>query len=588
MKTNPVGYVSGQPGSGKTHAAIEMMRIHLLENRPGAIFYCAPNHKLIDQTLSSLKAVLNDSHVAQRVVHVVSRLSTRHRARSMHDEGRVVSAKEQLSAIMNGSLHGRVVALTHAAFMLIKGHPSLGQITLLFDESRQWVTLRDGVALDDSTRSLVSRLFDTSPMLDNRTGKPVKCNVKLLKPKILSDEKLREIFNRSSSDQRKKVAAIYNRLLPDADGVTRTISYCLLRSTAPGIKSLFAFTMPHHAFGGYKRVIILCANFENSQMFHLLRRWSIPCVNITERFMHGFLGVDRYQERMDQINRRYRKVILSYLVDTQAMPSAHMFDEGILVTEGSGQDYEQYLRDRRSNKNTDDRVASELVASPYAETPNVYYWMEKQAAKLARRWQRKVGSTSNPIIFYNHNRSRDESHDKLFDYVNHGNMIGSNHYQDRNVVAFLMSTNPHPDERIILDILLGVTGYDSDKDYTITKAIQCIGRANVRNVKSSEHMLAILPTRGLAEKIWEQLSQLPILPPYVPEGVQRVDHVHPIRANGSLPGPRSSSQIKGLTEEQAKRLKSLRAMRSQSKHNPKRVAELNEQIELLIKKGNSP
>jgi superfamily II DNA or RNA helicase len=59
-----VNYVSAQPGTGKTKAAVEFMRRHVEAGhsgkRVGYIFYVAPTKELLLQTIGNLEKELQD------------------------------------------------------------------------------------------------------------------------------------------------------------------------------------------------------------------------------------------------------------------------------------------------------------------------------------------------------------------------------------------------------------------------------------------------------------------------------------------------------------------------------------------------
>lgn len=590
MNKQYVEYVSGQPGSGKTRAAIKMMVDHIVNRRPGAIFYCAPIHKLLTQTLRHLETGVGDKKLmVAKVTHIRSRAYHQTSFETPYDIGsRRAKVNEQLDVLFQQDLDGRVVLLAHDGFMKIKTHHKLSEITMLFDESRHWVTIPKDVKLDEPTRILVKELFSIVPMRDDATGRPVKSRIKLLEPNRVSGKRRGELLNSANSKSFTAVVTLHRDSLPDDEGVRRTLTYCLVKSSASGIKSLVLVTLPHQAFAGYKRTIFLCANFEDSQLAHLMQRYHIKCVDITEKFMVKYLGRKEFDRAQGAITRRYRKVVLGYLIDSPDMPSSYLLESGCIVTKGSEDEYTEMARAQKTGDDVDHKAVSRIVVAPNAKYENVYWWLEGQAAALARRWQSnpRFGDRGCPLLFYNEAHAK-KNHDKLFDYVNHADVIGLNDYKERNVVAFLAATNPTPDISAVLKMLLSGTDYDCDKDFTVTKAIQCIGRGNVRDQRSDEFMLAIVPTRGLAEKIQEQLGGAehgPKIPDKMLPGIQQVSIVKRVESNGNRKGTNNRDESwPELTREQKLLRNRLNVQKTRSKQagDMKRVAELEIEIQKL-------
>jgi hypothetical protein len=94
-----------------------------------------------------------------------------------------------------------------------------------------------------------------------------------------------------------------------------------------------------------------------------------------------------------------------------------------------------------------------------------------------------------------------------FQFLSVGQVEGRNEFQNADIVAFLPAVNPEPDVAQLLNALL--PGYDSDEDYVVDKAIQSLGRGNIRNHGTDSEMLAIVSTSKLAEKISARMQHYP-------------------------------------------------------------------------------
>jgi hypothetical protein len=98
---------------------------------------------------------------------------------------------------------------------------------------------------------------------------------------------------------------------------------------------------------------------------------------------------------------------------------------------------------------------------------------------------------------------------KIFEQLSIGRAEGRNDFMEANVVCFLAAVNPQPVLARLLNALLSNQGYDSDEDYVVDKAVQCVGRGNVRDHKCKSPMLAIVATRGLAYRLKERMNGSP-------------------------------------------------------------------------------
>jgi hypothetical protein len=103
-----------------------------------------------------------------------------------------------------------------------------------------------------------------------------------------------------------------------------------------------------------------------------------------------------------------------------------------------------------------------------------------------------------------------------------GSVEGRNDFQHLDCVSFFAAINPDPFVCQMLNAVLGETGYDAHEDYVVDKAIQSLGRAKTRNRDSHDPVMAIVSTRGLAERIAKRM-----------QGYPRVDSSH-MRSLGSL------------------------------------------------------
>jgi hypothetical protein len=512
-----VNYVSAPPGTGKTKAAIEYMRRHILAGLEGVnvgyLVYVAPTKDLLDQTSSGLELKLPvDSR--NRIFKVYSRGKTSGQTlRFVNEilEGRKVNSLDSILFSI-----GSVLFLTQETFLKLRRHDKFKETTVIFDESRKWIHKTTVDMNKPGAESLFHALFDVIPLKSKASG------IGILKPKRLSNARKKELVTtKSTIKEFTKLDDLHRHLAPADDSPVRMSVYVVRRGD-----TLIHVKLPAKPFVGFRRVFILSADFKTSQMYHLFKSQGCILRDRTVPFMNKYLK-GGYGNALTAIYNRQRHLkILPLLSDENRMPSKYQLNSGVILPKKNLlklkkkleelnlstsvlRDVVDHVRDPallRGDLTLPQRELLEYMKGLNCEL-NILQWQVDKSSDLVRRWFRQTGKNKS-ILFINEDRTADYD-DNLFVSISTGKAEGNNRYKKCSAVCFLAAINPEKDVSRVLRAVL--KDYDPDEDYVVDKAVQCIGRGNIRLHEAKEDMLAIVSTRYLATKISERMNDSPTI-----------------------------------------------------------------------------
>jgi len=511
-----INYVDAPPGTGKTRACIEMMRRHvqagIKNENQGYIFYVAPTKKLLDQTVSNLLKVLpKKDHSFVRTVYCEGKHGPDRTENWIYNimNGRRVS---ELGVVLFEP--GSILFMTHATFIKLRRHDKFKDTTVIFDESRKWIHRYKIKMNEPGVKELFDSLFTLVP-LERYSG------INVLKPRFVSENtKSRLATKKASIKEFETLDNIHRHLLP-SDGPVRMKVYAIMRGT-----TMIQIMLPSRPFIGFKMVYVLSASFRNSQMYHLFKSEKILQHNCTRDFMDRYLE-GGYAKALDTILKRQDYLTVIPLSLGRDIPSKYQYNSGLMVPE----DKQVMLKHKMEELGFKTKVLRDVIS--HLRNPALYagvlkskqkqllafiqeigcqldvlQWQVKSSARIARWWFSKHGMPGRGLLFVN--SDREPKYDtEIFSKLSIGKAEGNNNYLKRNVVAFLAAVNPEKEIAHLLETVLN--GYNPDLDYVIDKAIQCIGRGNIRNHKSKKYMAAIVPSLELAESIVNCMEGAPAL-----------------------------------------------------------------------------
>lgn len=512
-----IKYVAAAPGMGKTLSAIRYMRDHLERIEAGepvgTIFYVAPSKNLLRQTWTGLERALRKSDPAliRRCKYIVgSKLK-----KAQPVPSRVYDHMDAHPA--------SIVFLTHMGFLTLRTHPRFAETTVVFDETRVWVTPVSNIKLDAATHSLFRALFRTE-----RIGEGSLCTVAANEVNIAE---IRKSLGFLGGDRAYSALLNFHRLISTDHkyGEPRVSAYGAMRKNKDDTHTLVKVEVPYLPFRGFRDVIVLSARFKSSQMFHLLyhdltRNPTDRLVDDTVPFLTKWMP--DFRSVSLRVAQRYREVVIVPLLgNDDRVLSMTALEQGFIakhVPKRSDANWFkgalEELRDAESTNNPDAKSNSLRVS--YGATTRIMDWMLSAALYIHKKWSEKYPCNELPLVFTNHEEQKQEfdffPQKRKMVWVNHANSRGSNDYMESNAVFYLTAVNAHPVVADVLDMLAvskrrlppGVNQYDSNQDYVVDSALQCLGRGCVRDHSSPERkpMLVVVPTVQLAEYLKAALT----------------------------------------------------------------------------------
>ncbi|MET1718611.1 hypothetical protein, partial [Yersinia enterocolitica] len=224
---------------------------------------------------------------------------------------------------------GSILFMTHSSFIKLRKHDKFDKTTVLFDEARKWATEMPALELDAKSENLFRTLFSTSEFRNSK-GAKVSGGFLTIHPNKIKPSKLASLVNdTNTASVFRDLYNMYQDLTPNADEPIRMQVFGLMKSS--GNKKCFVrVALPSQPFVGFKRILILSADFETSQMYHLLKMEGCQVNNITIPFLDRHLkgGFGRANR---VITERYQKLTIVPLTLDREMPSKHQLAKGLLI-----------------------------------------------------------------------------------------------------------------------------------------------------------------------------------------------------------------------------------------------------------------
>lgn len=528
-----VNYVSAPPGTGKTLAAIQYMKNHIQRGldgkRVGYIFYVAPTVDLLKQTIENLKTSLpKEQHGMVRAVY-----SREH----LYIKGQ--NTEEQVYDLLNGRVsekfHGKpftigsILFVTHETFIRLRRHDKFEHTTVIFDESRKWADMVKKVPMDDESEELFNGLFTMTHL---KVGKEVHRGINVLAAKQLADnQKAKLLQSKSSAKSFVVLDDLHKHLQPKEGEPIRMRTYAMMegskRSNGRDTRRMIQISLPSHPFVGFKSIYVLSADFKTSQMYHLMKMEGVLLNDVTRTFMDKYTK-GGYLKALDALHTRYSNVKIVPLLADKRVPAKTKLATGVILPSKNLVRF--YKMMEKLNINTGELQSMvDSIRNPEASHiglkehhDKLLAWMNKNdvhldilrwqldsAQHIAKKWSDRYGRPRPGVLFVNKDYESYPIDRKVFEQLSIGRAEGRNDFMEANVVCFLAAVNPQPVLARLLNALLSNQGYDSDEDYVVDKAVQCIGRGNVRDHKCKSPMLAIVATRGLAYRLKDRMNGSP-------------------------------------------------------------------------------
>jgi hypothetical protein len=542
--TQTIRYVAEQPGIGKTSAALaflaDFVRRGFDGEDVGYAIYVAPTRTLLRQSFGNLYDLVDPQY--RFMLHIKCGKGSNARASNVLREiEALLDEKQTSSRAVAPFCQGSVLFITHAAFLLLRGHEKFNRTQVIFDEARKWVQLVRAVPMNSQEiRAVFEMLFETKPLeVRGRLSKKFIT----LHPRPISSQKLASLRPSSEALQKAfdRLKSMYKELAPrDKDDIVRMRMFGALTGKDDA-EHLVKISLPSHPFRGFARVWILAADFTTSQMHALLKWEGCELLDRTESFLDRW-SPGGYIAARKAIERRQTSLTIVPLLNTDRMPAKNQFDRGVILptknlralkdamwktytTTPGLQDVAQHLRDPQQYPAllNGDQISLVKAMKKLKCEPDMLGWMLQTSERLLDAWWKKhppsrtvnrLGDLQTvPGMMVLNNDFSEEYINKVktlrYELLPLGEVEGRNDFRGTNVVAFLSAVNP---EQVMMQLLNALLDdYEAEEDFVVDRAIQAIGRGNIRDHDSNEKMLAIVPTLDLAKRICRRMKNRPTL-----------------------------------------------------------------------------
>lgn len=505
-----IDFISAIPGLGKTHWSIAQMCRDLTANERS--LYVAPTIRLLEQVKKDLKPRLSKADFKKVFMF-------------HHQNCRDVPLQVRNKLCDRATREGRIVLTTHDSFLKLRYSSEFKNVIVYFDEARKVVMRGAQIVLDDVTaQDLFAQLFELAPRSGDSKFRQVTCRPG-------TDQRLRESASFSDSPQFVRQYKRIKQLFEKASNPRYEVFLNIPESADEIIDSgqsflmkqhrFYEIIMPSHIFDGFKRVTVLAAHFEDSQMFHLLKE--SPGIQLKDISYN--LG-DSWRKRGTDLLHRYYSVTIALLTPQYRALSMNQLStgllapardiDGILSKVGSVSWVREALKAKTISTSyklpkDQERVIRYLKSLDTVEFDPMQ-WYIKSAKRVIRHWKRKHKVFGLPLMVLNKQFAKDE---RYVDLLNDENGMpeaeilplmnhGLNAYMERNVLAFLAAINPDP--QMIQFYQERLPHYNFSKDHVADVCIQSAGRLSLRDTNSRDKVLVVVSDHYIAQLLYEKMS----------------------------------------------------------------------------------
>lgn len=503
-----IHYISALPGIGKTKWSVDRL-VACINAREDLAMYVAPTINLLKEVKKYIVSQVTGEQ-AKRVIMFDSK------------DGRVGKVSDSIVYSIKGGTDrygrtykkakpGTVFLVTHAAFLLLQNLPKQKKINVYFDEARKCVTNSTSCKL---TTNAQREIFQKLVKLEQKGSEPYQ----RVQPRCTKAE-FKEYLKSTSWTpvQLRALSVLFNNV-----SNPRLEVYAKFSDKQGGL-SIFEVVLPTKIFEGFKSVTLLSAYFEDSQMYHILREAGVKLINVTKDY------VDNYDRRYPRILNRYKATSLVPLLAQDRVLSVSNLD-GFLVSKKRLSLLEELAKLGFSSRESL-RIIKEQYTNPDAYTLkgkflkanrllkdnktdihfNPLKWLIREAKTIVDAWAEvnDVELKKSPLLIVNKKREADAA--KFAPNWTHvsTSVHGLNQYYEHNVVVFLAAVNPKPALARFFKYYL--PEYNSDRDYVADVCAQCVCRGSVRNTRTHQPSLVIVPDNNVMHLLYDKLMRQPIL-----------------------------------------------------------------------------
>lgn len=541
-----INYVSGLPGLGKTHWLVQKLIKEFLDSSTRDSYltvYVAPTIKLLKQfrhdLLSSKQLTEQQQERLASRIYLVDSTSG---GRSSVTQTLEVIIKGGTTS--NGNLlyplaKGSIVLVTHKLFVDTPEFPNSKQFRVFFDEARNCITQESKIILSKEEITELFRRFTIERI------KPTNPFVKVIDAPSPNDARsfITALKSRKGHNWDSLVSILQKIANPRQDVYLVAIGE--FNPSKP--MAFYSIVLPTKIFEGFREVTVMSAFFKDSQMYHLLERYSdhrLVLKDITSEV------INYAPTRVRKLFGRLNDLIIAPLVKS---PVEYRWDSGTKMERlHSDMLTSQHLtRDFLVPKQLSLKLTSLLASLNYGYKPynlrkanelltegkhyevpklqsavlrkvmsadedneiewNPLLWYAKSALEVINSWP-FLNRRSPPLAVINKAVGQSyftripeavKSAIPEFRYIS-SKSNGMNCYIESNAMAFLGAFNPTPDLISFYREIL--PNYDFSKDGVIDICIQSLGRLAIRDADSNTPVLLVVATSDIAWQIKDKFG----------------------------------------------------------------------------------
>lgn len=411
---------------------------------------------------------------------------------------------------------GTILLLTHEAFARVSVIPRSKEVVVFFDEARKLVA---------------NYTVKTDETIFEEIGEERILTLEKMQNSAFF--KIHSVANRQVLNVLKKSANAKN--LYSIDLAIRALNKRMEIYVDKYARNIFEVVLPSKVFQGFKKVYLMAADFENSQMRHILEK---------ENFELVHLRANISKEREKLLLARYKNTVIYPLSHTDkpiskyALSGIMVMDnrkqellEKIITAKSTVRDEATIVNKHKTDYTLKDKLGTSVAWKYYTKglvKTNVFAYYYDAAICAAKRLdglREDERFRQKPILVANKGYGNEYEEDRNFpsndefaeDEYNAeletvrlpGNPQGLNRFMRYSTMIYLMAVNPPP--ALIKFFHFYIPNYSYEKDYAGNNALQAVTRTSIRDVNSTKAVRIIVPDFGMAKIIKSMLMGEPTI-----------------------------------------------------------------------------
>lgn len=504
------------PGVGKTHWAIEKM-LEGLKNKDYIYLFMSPTVKLLDEVYLRISEKLNSKNL--------KRVKKIHGTGIKGDRDLLSISKAFTSELLEAE-RGTIFLITHALYMALTDMPRKKHIFAIFDEAQSFGITTEEFSPKEKDLELLKQHIALEVVRYKMAPRKIKgdFNSEDIEIFFKVHGKEKEISNHKKLHDTKYIKKYLGFLKTT---IHKKLDVYMVKKQSGDGYSFFSFSSPKHTFEGFKRVYLMGAFFDGSELYHVLKK-------------HHFLESKniKLNSRINAISKRFNELEIIPIMKELRTGSQgdNYLSKNLLATglvyKGKERDFEKLCEDFTDTFYDYSELVNQgngpktLLAFRKAflkeDKTSSNDYLEKHIKKLIKPLRKKYSNVLSGL--FDHLLYTSECHfkddtkalcvvnkiylNKKSDYIEPENFIttsvhGLNSYSHMNTLVFLAGIRPDP--TVISFYEQFIKSYSWQDNLLAANILQAVCRLNVRDVNSSAKTFLYVPTYETALRVQEVL-----------------------------------------------------------------------------------